>query len=360
MIMGSDKISVLIVDDSALVRNTMTDILTSDPDIEVVGTASDPFVAVQKIQKHLPDVITLDIEMPRMDGLTFLKKIMSQHPIPVVVISTLTVKGAQTGLKALEYGAIEVIEKPKINTKKALEESTFKLCRAVKAAAQAKIKRVKIVELNKVSKKLSADVILAKSSRNNMIKTTEKIIAVGASTGGTEAVKFFLTALPLDCSGIIITQHMPETFTKQFADRLNNQCKITVKEAKNGDTVLRGQALIAPGGMHMLLKRSGSKYYVEVKDGPLVNRHKPSIDVLFRSTARYAGINAIGIILTGMGADGAKGLLEMKEAGAVTIAQDEASCVVYGMPKEAVALGAVNYVLPLDRIANKMLKLSTI
>lgn len=361
--MDSEKIQVLIVDDSALVRKTMTEILTSDPQIEIMDTAADPFIAVQKIQKNLPDVITLDIEMPRMDGLTFLKKLMSQHPIPVVVISTLTSKGAETGLKALEYGAVEVIEKPKVNTKEALKESTYKLCMAVKTAAQAKIQKTKPSAAQIVPKKLSADAMLAKntrSSKSNMIKTTEKIIAVGASTGGTEALKRFLMALPLDSPGIIITQHMPETFTKQFADRLNTLCKITVLEAKNRDSVLRGQALIAPGSMHMLLKRSGARYYVEVKDGPLVNRHKPSVDVLFRSTARYAGKNAVGIILTGMGADGAKGLLEMKEAGASTIAQNEQTCVVFGMPKEAIALGGADHILPLDEIADKMLQLSII
>jgi two-component system chemotaxis response regulator CheB len=356
--MSKKKISVLIVDDSALVRKTMQNILSSDPMIEVIGSASDPFIAVQKIKKNIPDVITLDIEMPRMDGLTFLKKIMSQHPIPVVIISTLTTKGAETGIKALEYGAVEVIEKPKVNTKKALEESTLSLCRAVKAAAQAKVKKIKIRPWDSIPEKLSADAILSKKIHNsNSIKTTETIIAVGASTGGTEAIKLFLLNLPLNCPGIIITQHMPMMFTKQFADRLNDICNITVKEAVNGDSVLTGQALIAPGNRHMLLKRSGTRYFVEVKDGPLVNRHKPSVDVLFRSVSRYAGKNAIGIILTGMGADGAKGLLEMKEAGARTIAQDEKSCVVFGMPKEAIGMGAADYILPLDEIATKMLQM---
>ena len=357
--MESNKIKVLIVDDSALVRNTMTEILNSDPRIEVIGTAGDPYIAVEKIQKMVPDVITLDIEMPRMDGLTFLKKIMSQHPIPVVVISTLTTKGAETGLKALEYGAVEVIEKPKINTKELLKESTFKLCRAIKAANQSKIKRLNKYSITDVPKKLSSDAVLAKSTNINPFKTTEKVVAIGSSTGGTAAIKTLLMGLPLDCAGIIITQHMPEMFTKQFADRLNELCKITVKEAENGDSVLRGQALIAPGNKHMILSRSGSRYYVIVKDGPLVNRHRPSVDVLFRSTARSAGKNAVGIILTGMGADGAKGMLEMKEMGAINIAQDEETCIVYGMPKEAIELNAVDYILALDKIAHKMLKITS-
>jgi len=352
----SSKIRVLIVDDSALVRNTMEQILSSDPEIEVIGKASDPFIAAQKIKKELPDVITLDIEMPRMDGLTFLRKIMIQHPIPVVVISTLTAKGAETAIRALEYGAVEVLEKPKLNTKELLKESTDKLCQVVKAAAAATVKRKSVAV--SVDPKYSADVILSKARGISRLKTTEKIIAVGASTGGTEALKRFLLSLPLDCPGVIIVQHMPEMFTKQFADRLNNLCGLTVKEAESGDNVLRGQVLIAPGSKHMMLKRSGARYFVQVKDGPLVNRHRPSVDVLFRSVARYAGKNSVGIIMTGMGSDGARGLLEMKEEGARTSAQDESSCVVFGMPKEAIALGAVEFVLPLEEIALKMLKLS--
>lgn len=351
------KIRVLIVDDSAVVRQTLASILESDPQIEVMGTASDPFFAAKKIQNEVPDVITLDIEMPRMDGLTFLKKIMSQHPIPVVVISSLTAEGTETGMKALEYGAVEIITKPQMNTKQFLEESRIRICDAVKAAAIARIKRRQTNNLV-IQPKLSADVIIPDAPINSkaMIKTTEMVIALGASTGGTDAIQQFLQAMPVDCPGIVIVQHMPEHFTRSFANRLNEICQITVKEAENGDSVLRGQALIAPGNYHMLLKRSGAKYYVEVKEGPLVNRHRPSVDVLFRSTARYAGRNAVGIIMTGMGDDGARGLLEMKEAGAYTIAQDEKTCVVFGMPNEAIKLGAAEKVLPLDQIASHVIK----
>lgn len=348
------KFKVLIVDDSAVVRQTLQAILSSDPEIEVMGTASDPFFAAKKISQEVPDVITLDVEMPRMDGLTFLRKIMSQHPIPVVIISSLTARGTETALKALEFGAVEIIAKPQMDTKKFIEESKIRLCDAVKAAAMAKIKRraTQITEIT-VQPKFSADAILPKfvHADSSMIKTTELVVAVGASTGGTEALRLFLEAMPLDSPGIIIVQHMPENFTKSFANRLNELCNITVKEAENGDTVIRGRALIAPGNHHMLLKRSGAKYFVEIKDGPLVNRHRPSVDVLFRSAARYAGRNAIGIIMTGMGDDGARGLLEMKEAGARTIAQDEKSCVVFGMPNEAIKHGAVEKILPLDQIA---------
>jgi len=356
------KIKVLIVDDSALVRQTIASILESDPEIEIMGTAADPYYAAAKIAKEIPDVITLDIEMPKMDGLTFLKKIMTQHPIPVVVISSLTAHGTETGMKALEYGAVEIITKPQMDTKQFIEDSRIRICDVVKAAANARVKRrvVGTTESTmKVQPKYSADVMIpAAPTQTSMLKTTDVVLAVGASTGGTEALKVFLEALPLDSPGIVIVQHMPEKFTKSFADRLNETCKITVKEAEDGDTVINGRALIAPGNFHMLLKRSGARYYVEVKEGPLVNRHRPAVDVLFRSTARYAGRNAIGIIMTGMGDDGAKGLLEMKEAGAKTIAQDERSCVVFGMPKEAIKLGAANKILPLDEIAGYAISLA--
>jgi two-component system chemotaxis response regulator CheB len=354
-----NKIKVLIVDDSAVVRQTMTSILESDPEIEVMGTAADPYIAAGKIAQEIPDVITLDVEMPRMDGITFLKKIMSQHPIPVVIVSSLTAKGTETALKALEYGAVEIVTKPQItSTRQFLEESRQELIDIIKAASQARVKRKTIIATpTAVQPKLSADAVITHSSSTSMIQTTEKVIAVGASTGGTEALKIFLESLPLDAPGVIIVQHMPELFTKSFANRLNQLCRITVKEAENGDTVIRGRALIAPGNKHMLLKRSGARYYVEVKDGPLVNRHRPAVDVLFRSTARYAGRNAIGIIMTGMGADGAQGLLEMKEAGAITIAQDEKSCVVFGMPKEAIKLNAADKILPLEQIAGHMLRM---
>lgn len=357
--MENNKIRVLIVDDSALVRQTLAYIMESDPDIEVMGTASDPYFAAAKIATEVPNVITLDIEMPRMDGLTFLKKIMTQHPIPVVVISSLTSEGTETGMKALEYGAVEIITKPQMDTKQFIEDSKMRICDAVKSAAMSRIKRrVFSSSTIKVEPKYSADVVIPPMSTTSMLKTTEIVVAVGASTGGTEALRVFLEALPHDSPGIVIVQHMPEKFTKSFADRLNEICKISVKEAEDGDSVLRGRALIAPGNYHMMLKRSGAKYYVEVITGPYVNRHRPAVDVLFRSTARYAGNNAIGIILTGMGDDGAKGLLEMKNAGAKTIAQNEESCVVFGMPKEAIKLGAAEKILPLDEIAAQTIILS--
>ncbi|HOJ13128.1 MAG TPA: chemotaxis response regulator protein-glutamate methylesterase [Deltaproteobacteria bacterium] len=348
------KIKVLIVDDSALVRQTLSDILSSDPRIEVMGTAGDPFIAVEKIGREVPDVITLDIEMPRMDGLTFLKKVMSQHPIPVVVCSSLAVKGGETALRALEYGAVDIIHKPAMATKQMIEESRTLICDAVAAAAQARRQRLS-PESGLFQPKLSADVILSRGKPVTHLETTEKVVAVGASTGGTEALKEFLCAMPRDCPGIVIVQHMPEGFTTAFSKRLDSLCSITVKEASNNDTVLPGHALIAPGNRHMLLKRSGARYYVEIMDGPLVSRHRPSVDVLFRSAARYAGSNAIGVIMTGMGDDGAKGLLEMKESGAYTIAQNEATCVVYGMPQEAVKLGAVDRILPLEAIPSEIM-----
>jgi len=352
--MKKKKIKVLIVDDSAVVRQTLASIFQSDPELEVIDTAVDPYFAAKKIQSEVPDVITLDIEMPRMDGLTFLKKIMSQHPIPVVIISSLTTEGAQTALKAIEYGAVEIITKPQLGTKTFFEESRIKLCDVIKAASKANLVKKKFYSgiSIEVKPKLSADAVIAKTSSHSMIKTTDLVVAVGASTGGTEALSVFLQALPSDSHGIVIVQHMPELFTKSFANRLNEICKITVKEAENGDSVLRGRALIAPGNKHMLLRRSGARYYVEVIDGPLVNRHRPSVDVLFRSTAQYAGANALGIIMTGMGDDGARGILEMKESGARTIAQDENSCVVFGMPKEAIKLNAIDHVLPLEKIAS--------
>lgn len=348
------KIKVFIVDDSASVRQTLNKILDSDPEIEVVGTAFDPFNAAEKLENIKPDVITLDIEMPRMDGITFLKKIMSQYPIPVVICSSLVEKGAETTLKAVEYGAIDIIEKPKIGTKTFLEESKVMICDVVKAASKVNVKKISL-KRSSFDKKLSADAVIPKTNKNFMIKTTEKIIVVGASTGGTEALRVFLESMPLDAPGIVIVQHMPENFTKAFANRINSLCKITVKEASDNDTIIPGQALIAPGNKHMLLKRSGARYYVQIKTGPLVSRHRPSVDVLFRSAARYAGKNAVGIIMTGMGDDGAKGLLEMKEAGAYTIAQDEKSCVVFGMPNEAIKLGGVMKVIPLGSIAQNAL-----
>jgi len=349
--MSAPHIRVLIVDDSAVVRQTLSEVLSSDPEIEVIATAADPFVAAERIREQVPDVITLDIEMPRMDGLTFLQRIMSQHPIPVVICSSLAEEGAQSALKALEYGAVEVIAKPRLGSKQFLEDSRITLCQAVKAAAAAQLRLLR--PRPAIQPKLTADAILSPAT-HAMAETTEKVVAIGASTGGTEALKILLETLPSDAPGIVIVQHMPELFTRAFANRLDSLCRITVKEAESNDTVLRGRALIAPGNHHMLLKRSGARYYVDIKDGPLVCRHRPSVDVLFRSAARYAGQNAVGVILTGMGDDGACGMLEMKQAGAVTIAQDEATCVVFGMPKEAIKRNAVDKVLPLQAVAGAL------
>jgi two-component system, chemotaxis family, protein-glutamate methylesterase/glutaminase len=351
--MVAPKIRVLIVDDSAVVRQALSNLLSGDPGIEVMGTASDPFVAADRIAEEIPDVITLDIEMPRMDGLTFLKMIMTQHPVPVVICSSLADEGAQSTLRALEYGAVDIITKPRLGTRQYLEDSRTSICDIVKAAAGARLSKPRIERT--VEPKLTADVILPQATRA-MAETTEKVIVVGASTGGTEALKSLLETLPPDAPGIVIVQHMPELFTRAFANRLDGLCAITVKEAETNDTVLRGRTLIAPGNHHMLLRRSGARYFVDIKDGPLVCRHRPSVDVLFRSAARYAGPNAVGVILTGMGDDGARGMLEMKQAGAFNIAQDEASSVVFGMPKEAIKLDSVHKVLPLAQIPAAILK----
>jgi len=350
--MNAKTVRVLIVDASAVVRQTLREVLESDPEIEVIATAGDPFVAADRIAEQVPDVITLDIEMPRMDGLTFLKKLMSQHPIPVVICSSLADEGAQSTLRALEFGAVEIITKPKMGSKQFIEDSQTEICNVVKAAASARLRPLRPSQT--VESKHNADCILS-AATHAMAETTEKVVAIGASTGGTEALKAVLEALPADTPGILIVQHMPELFTRAFAQRLDGLCAITVKEAETNDTVIRGRALIAPGNHHMLLKRSGARYFVEIKDGPLVCRHRPSVDVLFRSAARYAGRNALGVILTGMGDDGARGMLEMKEAGAMTIAQDEATCVVFGMPKEAIKLGGVDKILPLGSMARAIL-----
>jgi len=348
------KIRVLVVDDSAVVRQILSDLINSDPELEVIAAASDPYFAVQKIKKECPDVITLDVEMPKMDGITFLKKIMSQHPIPVVMVSSLTGDGTDTALQAMRYGAVDIITKPQIGIKGFFEESKIHICDTIKAASHVNLK--KLVKVQKIVPKLSADAVIPAITGHAMAKTTEKVIVVGASTGGTEALRVFLQAMPMDSPGIVIVQHMPEKFTKSFAERLDSLCAITVKEAENGNSVLRGHALIAPGNKHMLLKRSGARYYVEVKDGPLVNRHRPSVDVLFRSAARYGGKNVIGVIMTGMGDDGAKGMLEMKEAGAYNFAQNEQSCIVFGMPKEAIAAGGVDKIVSLESIASHVIK----
>ena len=348
------KIRVLVVDDSAVVRQTLTEIINSDPELEVMSSAADPFIAADRLQEEVPDVITLDVEMPRMDGITFLQKIMSQHPIPVVMCSSLVLDNSGTALKALEFGAVEIIQKPRMGTRQFLEESKIRICDAIKAAAIARIRPIS--QRRPVEPKLTADAIMPKPKTNAMVETTDKVIVVGASTGGTEAIRVFLEKMPPDAPGIVIVQHMPEHFTKSFAQRLDSLCRVSVKEAQDNDTVMTGRALIAPGNFHTLLKRSGARYYVEIKEGPLVSRHRPSVDVLFRSTARYAGGNAVGVIMTGMGDDGAKGMLEMKQAGVYTIAQDEASCVVFGMPHEAIKLGAVTKVHPLEDIALAVLR----
>jgi two-component system, chemotaxis family, protein-glutamate methylesterase/glutaminase len=358
-----DKVKVMVVDDSAVVRQTMKEILESDTGIEVIATAADPVIAAKKLETQVPDVITLDVEMPRMDGLTFLRKLMSQHPIPVVICSSQAEDGSQNALQALEYGAVEIVQKPKVGTKRFLEESRVRICDTVKAAHLAKVKpaarKAPSLPSSEIAPKLTADAVLTMPKGTTSIETTEKIVVVGASTGGTEALREFLESLPLDAPGIVIVQHMPEHFTAAFAKRLDSLCRVTVKEAADNDSVIRGRALIAPGNRHALLKRSGARYYVEVKDGPLVCRHRPSVDVLFRSAARYAGKNAIGVIMTGMGDDGARGMLEMKQAGAYTFAQDEKSCVVFGMPHEAMKRGAVDTVLPLPSIGPSVMRKSS-
>jgi two-component system chemotaxis response regulator CheB len=351
------KIRVLIVDDSASVRQSLKEVLESDPEIEVSATASDPFVAAARIEQQEPDVITLDIEMPRMDGLTFLEKLMAQHPIPVVICSSLTEHGSDTAMVALERGAVEIITKPKLGTREFLQESCIRICDTVKSAARAGTSRHRPMPERTIPPKLTADAVLAKPTSQAMIRTTEKVVVVGASTGGTEALREFLEALPADAPGVVIVQHMPEKFTASFAARLDQLCRINVKEAEHNDSVIRGQALIAPGNRHMLLKRSGARYFAEIRDGPLVSRHRPSVDVLFRSAARYAGGNAVGVIMTGMGDDGAHGMLEMKKAGATNLAQDEASCVVFGMPAEAIRLGGVDRTLPLGLLADEVVRL---
>ncbi|MBU4435657.1 MAG: chemotaxis response regulator protein-glutamate methylesterase [bacterium] len=360
---ATDKIRVLIIDDSATVRQTLAAILESDPQIEVIGVASDPFVAAKRISEEIPDVITLDVEMPRMDGITFLRKLMAQRPIPVVMCSSLTEAGSETLLQALEAGAVDIILKPKVGVADHLMESKIRICDAVKAAAGARLAGSKRLipqlprSLHEPEKKLTADAMLppAKAGRA-MARTTESIVCVGASTGGTEALRVLLEALPPDCPGMVIVQHMPEKFTASFARRLDSLCAVEVKEAEDGDTVRRGRVLIAPGNKHTLLERSGARYYVSVKDGPLVSRHRPSVDVLFRSATRSAGSNAVGVIMTGMGDDGARGMAEMKQAGAFTLAQDEATSVVFGMPKEAIALGGVDRVVPLQNLTMEVLR----
>lgn len=347
---SNKKIRVLIVDDSAIVRKIFTQELSKYPDIEIVGTAPDPYIARDKIVALKPDVITLDIEMPRMDGLTFLRKLMKYYPIPTIVVSSLTPKNSAMALEALEAGAVEVLAKP--GGSYSVGDMSVQLVEKIRAAARARILPVSSDQVARASSDIAPEL-----PKLSLTQTTHKVIAMGASTGGTEALKAVLMQMPPTSPGIIIVQHMPPKFTQAFAERLNGLCQITVKEAQNNDAVIPGVALIAPGNYHMVLKRSGARYYVEIKDGPLVCYQRPSVDVLFHSVARYAGSNAIGVIMTGMGRDGASGLLEMKKAGAKTIAQDEQTSVVFGMPKEAIKLGAVDVVAPLQDIPKVILNM---
>jgi two-component system chemotaxis response regulator CheB len=345
------KIKVLVVDDSAVVREVARAMLAKHSDIEVLATVSDPIFAIEAMKRAWPDVIVLDIEMPRMDGLTFLRKLMAERPTPVVICSTLTEQGAQTTVEALAAGAVSIITKPKYGLKDFLLNASVDMTAAIRAAAQANVHR--LVACNKPATKLSVDAVLASMPLRGgaMASTTDKVVAIGTSTGGTQALETVLTHLPRTTTGIVVVQHMPEKFTAMFAERLNGLCDLDIREAKSGDRVLRGRVLIAPGGRHMMLKRSGAQYFVEIFDGPLVNRHKPSVDVLFRSVAQLAGRNALGIIMTGMGDDGARGMKEMHDAGARTVAEDESTCVVFGMPREAIRLGGVDSIIALPRIA---------
>lgn len=349
-----DKIKVLLVDDSAVVRQVLTKIINSHPKMEVSATAQDPIFAIQRMNKQWPDIIILDVEMPRMDGITFLRKIMSEHPTPVIMCSSLTEKGAETSMQAMSLGAVEIVTKPRLGIKGFLNESADEIINAVLCAAQARVNKHSPV-VTHPAEKLTADAILSLPATSAMARTTERIIAIGSSTGGTTALEKILTRLPRLSPGIVIVQHMPVAFTGAFAARLNTLCEMEVSEAKGNETILPGHVYIAPGDRHLLLNRSGSLYKIELKNGPLVSRHKPSVDVLFRSVARYAGKNAMGIILTGMGDDGARGLKEMKDAGSATFGECEQSCIVYGMPREAMKRGAVEKELSLKQFPEAIL-----
>jgi len=349
------RIKVMVVDDSAVIRQVFAKIINSDSQLELVAAVNDPILALKRMQVTMPDVIVLDVEMPNMDGLTFLKLIMNDNPLPVVMCSTLTGQGSKTTMQAIADGAVDFITKPKLGAKGFLEESSAMLLDVIKSAARANVTKLKknaslMKSGEKIETLLSKNEALIKGGGSAMTRTTDRVIAIGTSTGGTQALELVLSQLPKNAPGMVIVQHMPEKFTAAFAARLDSICQINVKEAVNGDRVLQGQALIAPGSHHMLLNRSGARYFVDIKDGPPVSRHRPSVDVLFRSTAKIAGKNAVGIIMTGMGSDGASGMLEMHDAGAYTIAQDEASSVVYGMPKEAVKCGGVDKIISLGDI----------
>jgi two-component system, chemotaxis family, protein-glutamate methylesterase/glutaminase len=349
MMQTENNIKVLVVDDSAVVRKVFAEELSRERGIEVVGTAPDPYVARDKIVRLKPDVLTLDIEMPRMDGITFLKKLMQYYPLPVIIVSSLTKKGSKLALEALTLGALEVIAKPSASY--SVGDMSVQLADKIRAVA-----RVKVAARTSSGQNAEEPAVPRPVSRA-LATTTNKIIAIGASTGGTEALKAILTSMPPNAPGILVVQHMPANFTTSFAERLDSLCEMSVKEAEDGDGVINGRVLIAPGNFHMLLKRSGARYFVQVKDGPMVHHQRPSVDVMFKSVADYAGENALGVILTGMGADGAAGLLKMRQAGARTIAQDERSCVVFGMPKEAIKMGAAEVVIPLHGIAQKTLEM---
>jgi two-component system chemotaxis response regulator CheB len=343
---AAEKIKVLIVDDSALVRSLLTEIIDSEPDMRAVGAAPNPLVAREMIRALDPDVLTLDIEMPRMDGIEFLDRLMRLHPMPVVMVSSLTERGAEVSLKALELGAVDFVTKPRLGIAEGLHGSASDIVDKIRAAAVARVRR-------RGEPVRGAPRALI---QNIGYTGTEKLVLVGSSTGGTEAIRELLLDFPTDCPGTLITQHMPAGFTRSFAERLNGLCRIAVKEAEHGERVLSGHAYIAPGDLHLGVTRSGAYYIAQLSNEPPVNRHRPSVEVLFRSAARAAGANAIGILLTGMGKDGAQAMLELRQSGAWTIAQDEASCVVFGMPREAIALGAVQEVLPLGEIARRVFK----
>lgn len=358
------NIKVLIVDDSALVRQMLTEMLNSAPGIDVVGVAHDPLMAREKIKALNPDVLTLDVEMPKMDGITFLSNLMRLRPMPVVMVSSLTEKGAEVTLQALELGAVDFVSKPKTDLAHTLDDYAKEIIAKVKMAAKARVRPLvgkstaaNKIETSKVKPKQSADAVIEKASINKHFKTTDKIVAIGASTGGTEAIKEVLMQLPADTPGIVVTQHIPEAFSRPFATRMDGVTPMTVYEAQDGQQILPGHVYIAPGDKHLLVARDGARYVCRLNDGPPVNRHKPSVDVLFRSVAQNVGPNAVSVILTGMGDDGAKGMQEMQEAGAPTIAQDEKSSVVWGMPGEAVSLGCVDKILSLNKIAAQILAL---
>jgi two-component system, chemotaxis family, protein-glutamate methylesterase/glutaminase len=358
---GKRRIRVLIVDDSALVRSLLTDILRTDPGIEVVGAASDAHVAREKIKLLNPDVLTLDVEMPKMDGITFLKNLMRLRPMPVVMVSSLTERGADVTLDALAIGAVDYLSKPKIDLAATLKDYSEELIEKIKTASRASVRALDPCRAATIAVRpaVSADAVLPKAgTRGKQLRTTDRIIAIGASTGGTEAIKDVLMKLPPDTPGVVIAQHIPKAFSTPFAKRMNDCCQMTVYEAEDGQQVMAGHVYIAPGDRHLMLVRDGARYVLRLDDGVPVNRHKPSVDVLFRSVAQNAGRNAIGVILTGMGKDGARGLKEMLDAGSQTIAQDEASSVVWGMPGEAVALGAAQHVMPLDNVASKIRSLA--